>query len=112
MARAPISTQTLSVEGIEPTQVALIADGHSFANDGIRTRFRINNGPTALVLTFKTTITIDGIVLDDKTHTIGANETWEFGPFSRKTYNQPDGQIHVDYDDVTDGTVEILSLPS
>ena len=112
MARVALSQEPIVIAGLEPTQTALIADGHSFPNDGIRTHIRINNGATAFTLTVITPMTVEGLAVADKTYSIGANEIHEIGPFDPKLYNNADGLVFIDYSDVTDGTVEIKRVPA
>jgi len=110
MARTQITVQSITRSGLQPTNTALIADGHKFLNDGKLTFIQVENGATAFTLTIQTPKTVDGLAVAERTISIGTNEEHLIGPFPADTYNQADGMVYLDYSDVTDGTVSVLKL--
>lgn len=110
MARTELTVQTIDRAGLEPTMTALIADGHKFMNDGKLTRLMVVNGATPFILTIQTPETVDGLAVAERTVAIGAAGTYEIGPFQASLYNQADGMVYIDYDDPTDGDVNVARL--
>lgn len=108
MARTELTVEVSGIGGLEPTDTALIADGHKFlAHKDLQ--FRINNGATGFNLTIQTPVTVDGLAVGDKVVAIGANEEhiFNFKDVSLDNFRQSDYMIYVDYDDVTDGTIAV-----
>src|SRR5690554_3576544 len=112
MAREELSVQNIDRDGLEASYTALNGDGHSFKNDGERTVLHVVNGATGFDLTIQTPQTVDGLDVADRTVSIGANEEHFIGPFPQKNYNQSDGLVYVDYDNVDDGTIAVLKVPA
>ena len=110
MARTELTVETIDRDGLTPTMTPLAADGHSFLNDGRLTRLLVVNDATAFVLTIQTPKTVDGLEVADRPISIPASATVELGPFPADTYNQSDGAVYIDYDDVTDGAVNVARL--
>ena len=108
MARVELTVEVSGIGGLEPTATNLNADGHGFkAYKDVQVR--INNGATAFVLTIPTSRTVDGLAVADKTISIGSNETHiiNFRDVNIDNFIQSGGLVHLDYDDVSDGTVEV-----
>lgn len=110
MARTELTIQTISRAGLEATTTAAIADGHKFKNDGRLTLLHVINGATDVIVTIQTAATVDGKAVADDTVTCTASEERFIGPFPAEIYNQTDGMVYIDYDDVSNVTVSVLRL--
>ena len=108
MARTELTVETAGIDGLQPTDTALIADGHKFIVDK-EVQFRINNGATGFTLTIQTPRTVDGLAVAEKTVSVGANEEhiFNFRDVAVGTFQQSDYMVYVDYSDVTDGTIAV-----
>lgn len=108
MARTEITVEVAGINGLQPTQTNLIADGHSFKPHR-DIHVRVNNGATAFTLTIPTSRTVDGLAVADKTISIGSNEEHviNFRDVDIANFIQSDGLIYLDYSNVSDGNVEV-----
>lgn len=109
MARVTLAVQPVSRAGLEPAYAAAEADGNAFLNDG-RTMLHVKNGATNVVATLQIPRTLDGQAVADPTVTVPATEERMIGPFPPGVYNQTDGALYVDYDDVANVTVAAIRL--
>ena len=84
-------------------------NGIEFPNDG-RTFIEVENGATQVVVTVLIPITVDGQAVADPTFTVPLNEDHLFGPFPPSVYNNANGNVNAEFDDITDGTVSVWRL--
>lgn len=102
MARASLSVQVITPDGLEPAFVAANTDGVSVQNNG-NMYLEVVNGHTSA--THTATIdhpgTIDGLVVANRTVAVPPAKTRKIGPFTAR-YNQlGTTYINVDFDSVT-----------
>lgn len=109
MSRVTVSTQKIARTGLEPAYAAAAADGNAFANDG-QTFLHVVNGATDVEVTMRIPTTVDGQAVTNPTVTVPATEGRMIGPFPPGIYNQPDGTVHVDYDDESNVTIAAIRL--
>ncbi len=110
MARETIAVQTIGRSGLAPAYAAAHADGGAFGNDG-RTFLHVKNGATAVVVTIRIPVKVDGQAVTNPAVTVPATQERMIGPFPPGIYNQPGSDIHVDFDDVSNVTVAAVRLP-
>lgn len=95
--------------GVELVPVAAEVDGNAFANTGNQWLYVLNSGGGNLVVTIQTPKTVDGNAVAEVTKTLATTEDWVFGVFRTDVYNQPSGEVYVDYDGVTSVFVQALT---
>ena len=87
---AAITVEQTVVGGLEPTFVAAAGGGDTFANDGAKTTFLVDNrSGGALTVTFNgqgTAPTSSVAFDDDIAVSVGAGEVWHFGPFPKNRF--------------------------
>ena len=85
-----IPVQTSSRAGVALTQTAASADGHTVINAGSDVMIVVNNVvPVAsTTLTIEAGISVDGLVVPDKTVVVAAGKIAVIGPFPKSVYNQ------------------------
>ncbi len=115
MARTALTVQNVirTSNGLTPSYTAANVDGHSIVNDGKKTFLQIKNtGVSACVVTIQTPGTVDGLAVTERTATVGATTGDKMiGPFPQEYYNQADGTIYVDFDQVTSVTCAAIKVP-
>lgn len=110
MARGDLTVQDVERSGLEPSYTAANADGDSFKNNG-RVVLHAKNGSGApITATIQTPGTVDGLAVSDRTVAIPAGEERIMGVFPPADYNQSNGEVYVDYSDVTSLTVAALRI--
>ena len=82
-------------------------DEFLLANDG-RVKLLVRNGAGACNITVHTHKVVDGLTLPDRTVTVPANQDWTIGPFDPDTYNDPDGKVRLEFDDIANVQVAVL----
>ena len=110
MARSALTRQTISISGITPSAAAANVDGNSFDNEGETFFHAINGGGGSITLTFQTPAKVGGVNIDNPTVVVGAGAEVFVGPFNPSIFNQPTGEVYVDYSGVTSLTVAAFKL--
>lgn len=114
MARTPLSVQSISRSGLNPTYSAAPADGHSVANGSGKKRFIHvkNGGGSPINVTVQTPLTIDtSLAVSDLVVAVPNAGERIIGPFPSEVYSQSDGSIYVDFSGVSSVTVAAFELP-
>ena len=87
---AAITVEQIVIGGTEPTFVTAAGGGDTFANDGVKTMFLVDNrSGGALTVTFngQGTAPTDAVAFDDDVaQSVGAGEVWHFGPFPKDRF--------------------------
>ena len=108
---AAITVEQIVVGGTEPTFVAAAGGGDTFANDGAKTMYLVDNASGgAITVTFDGTGTgpTSAVAFDDDVATsVGAGEQWHFGPFPKDRFTSV---VSVTYSGVTSLTVAATKL--
>lgn len=108
---ATIALQTVVKAGLEPTYTAAAGGGDEFANpDGNRMYVLINASGGAIVATFVTQATTDGLAVADRPVTIPAGESRWVSDLDPNIYNDSSGNVQVTYDGVTSLTVGLFKM--
>lgn len=111
MPRVTLTAQPIVLAGLEPVYVAAEVDGNAFLNTGAAKKFvHVKNGAVACNVTFVTVTNIIGLDLPDMVILVPATEERMIGPFHENVFNQSNGLVHINYDDVTNVTVAVLSI--
>ena len=91
MARGVLATQSTVRTGLVASYTAATVDGHGVDNADQKTVIHVKNGGgVAVVVTFPTVPTVDGLAIPDRTISIPAGEERYIGPFPKGIYNQDD----------------------
>lgn len=111
MARTALTVQQIARSGLAPSYTAANAAGHSVQNNG-RVFLHVKNaGGSICNVTIETPGTVDGLAVADRTVAVAATTgDAMIGPFPENVYDQADGTINVDFDQVTSVTVAALRL--
>lgn len=99
--------------GITPTTTApTAAADYIFANDGRTWLEVIKAGAAACTVTLTTPKTLAGLAVTDQTDTVAATTgTRRIGPFEPSVYNDSNGDVNVQFSEITGLTVSVLRLP-
>jgi hypothetical protein len=101
MARAALTVQSLTDAGLntDGKYTTMTAEGVSFANQTGFSKVILHiKATTAAQITIQTYQTINGLAVADRIVSIGAGEDMFIGPFPTSLYNQLDGTVLVDSD--------------
>ena len=112
MPRTQVVAQEPTRAGLTPTFTAAIADGHSFANNG-RTFLRFKNtSGSPVVVTVRFGGSVDGTAITGgKAITVPATTgDVTTGVWPKSDYDQPDGQVWIDYASPTGVSVAVLAV--
>lgn len=111
MARTDLTAAATSRAGLAWAGVPANIDGHAFADNGRRlVRFK-NADASPRTVTLVTGGQADGLEIEDRQVVIPANTgDVTVGPFTG-VYRQPNGKVHLDYDDITGLTVQLIEVP-
>ncbi len=111
MARTALAVQTPTTAGLNPVYSAANVDGHSIANDGATILIAKNAGASPCVITEVAPGKFAGLELTDPTVTVPIT-TGEriLGPWNPAAFNQPDGTVHINFDQVTSVTVAAIKV--
>ncbi len=109
MARVTLTLAQMLPGGVELVPVAAETDGNAFANTGNQWLYVLNGSGGNVVVTIQTPKTVDGNAVAEVTKTLATMEDWLFGVFRVDVYNQPSGEVYVDYDIVTTVTVQAFT---
>lgn len=111
MARTTVTPQQLARAGITPSyNAATVTDGDGFANDG-RTFIHVKNTGVETTLTIQTPATVRGFAVAEDTKTIPATTGDKmYGPFEPELYNQANGQVYLDWSQVTGVTFAVVRM--
>ncbi len=110
MARSALTVKQVERAGLLSAPVAAETDGNSWNNTG-KEILHVINGATDCVVTIKTPRGVDGQATTNRTVTVGASTDQFIGPFPPQDFNQRGALgdiVHVDYDVITNVTVEVL----
>lgn len=107
MARTALSVQQIRRSGLTPAYSAANVDGHSFPNSG-QEILHVKTVGTGATVSFPIPGTVDGQAVASRSVVLGTNTERLIGPFPPGTYNQPDGNVNVDFSSVTSVTVAVL----
>lgn len=113
MARTDVTTQPIVLTGLETSLTAPTADGDVIDCGG--TVLWVNNGSESDVdVTVQTTVTVDGLDLEDLVVTVTAGEARLIGPFPTRTFGRASGddkgRAYVDYESITSVTRAVVSF--
>lgn len=110
MARTDLTPALAARSGLAWAGVPANVDGHAFGDNGKRLlRFK-NSDAAARTVTIATTVQIDGLDVEDLQVVIPASTgDVTMGPFTG-IYRQPNGKVHVDYDDVDGLSVQLIEV--
>jgi len=109
MARETLTVQPVVRAGLTASYTSFEASGVAFANEG-RTFMHIKNLTGDTTLTIITPNTVDGLAIDDRTVSVGADEEHFIGPFQPGVYNQSTDVVHVDISTATSVSVAVMRL--
>lgn len=117
MPRGTLTVQETSRDGLAASYTAGDAtNGHQVDNSGQKTIVHIKNGGGgAVVATFVTGLTVDGLAVADRTVTISAGTDEFIGPFASATYGNVDSgttYVYIDLDVDTSVTLAALKVGS
>ncbi|MEW6048484.1 MAG: hypothetical protein AB1609_18740 [Bacillota bacterium] len=108
MARISLARQQVSDSGLLAAYSPAQPEGHSVENDG-RIILHVRNGSQEPVtVTILTAYVRAGLKLADRVVEVAAGGEVFIGPLEPDVYNQPDGQVYMDYS-ATEG-VEVAAL--
>ena len=97
MARETITVEKIDIDSLNATYTTMTVDGIAFLNSN-KTFLHIV-APSAAVITIITPYTAnEGLALEDRIISIAIGEEVFVGPFSPKIYEQNDGTIFVNSD--------------
>ena len=103
---ATLTVQNITKSGDEPNHTAAAGGGDEYANNGQTMLSLINGSGGAIVATFVTQATTDGLAVADRTVSIPAGETRWVVDLDPNVYNVPaTGRVQVTYDGVSSLTV-------
>jgi len=105
-----LSVQSVNRDGIEPVMSSADGAGDDFPNTGAEFVFVKNGDVAAKNVTIETPRTVDGLVIADRTVTVGAGEEKLIGPFPTATYSTSGGSVNLTYSDVTSLEIAVLKL--
>jgi len=107
---AVLTVQDVTAAGITPVYVAASADGDSFPNNG-RVMLHVKNEGTADIgVTVVSAKTCNFGFQHDIVVSVPAGGEKMIGPFSPERFNDDQGQVQVNYSDVTSVTVAALEI--
>lgn len=109
---ATLALQEIVATGLEDTKVAADAGlSDVVANDG-RVFLEVDNaGGSDCVVTVPAVSNCSAGVKHDKVTTVTLGEARKIGPFDPNIYNNANGQITINYDQVSSVTIGALHLP-
>jgi len=108
---ATLTVQTAVLAGVTPSYAACAGGGDDFLNTG-REMVHIKNGSGgALVVTFVTPKTYQGVALADPTVSVGAGSEEMIGPFPPGIFNGAAALLSMTYSGVTSLTIAVIKLP-
>lgn len=114
MARAELTANAITIDGVIQALVAATADGNSFRNSGRQFLLVKNTDSAPHTVTFQTPGEVGGLALENPAIVVAAGATVLFGPFPPLLFNQTAGvdlgKVYVDYSAVTSVTVEVFQL--
>ena len=108
MARVSLARQQVSDSGLAAVYSPAQAEGHSVENDGRIVLHVCNRSGQPITVTVQTAYIRAGLKLADRVVEVAAGGAVFIGPLEPDVYNQPNGQVYVDYS-ATDG-VEVVAL--
>ena len=109
-------TEGITVEDAVPTgleaayNAATVTDGDAFLNDGSVCVHVKNGGGGDVTLTIQTPAKAGGMEIAEQTCVITAGEERFVGPFPPAYFNQPDGQVYLDWDVITSVTFALVRV--
>ena len=110
MARVALVVGQAVRTGLDLPSVSAEVDGNSFNNTGQEILI-VQTQATPIVVTVLTPRGPDGQAVTNRTVAVAASKEIYIGPFPPEIYNQRGSLgdiVHVDYDVVTDATVQVL----
>ncbi len=117
MARTVLTLQETARDGLEVTYAAGDStNDHSWDNRNQDVIIHVINGATAVVCTFVTPLSVDGLAVAEQIVTVPASEDRFIGPFRNDLYGQsePDAgfakAVFLDMDDDTNVTVAAIKI--
>lgn len=117
MARTVLTLQETAREGLEVTYAAGDdVNNHSWNNVSQDIIIHVINGATAVVCTFVTPQTVDGLAVAEQVVTVPASEDRFIGPFRNDLYGQAepdagfDKAVFLDLDDDTNVTLAAIKI--
>lgn len=98
--------------GIALALTAVSANNDQIANNGRRTIHVKNGGAGSTNVTIKApaAATVGGIPMADKIVAVAPAAEFEFGPWGPE-WNQPDGNVYIDYSVITTVTRQVRERP-
>jgi hypothetical protein len=110
MARTLIALQVVATTGLAPTYGAVDQpNGNYFDNlAGDRCLHVKNASGGGLTVTIQTPATMDGEPVAELAVSVPAGQERMIGPFSKRTFNQADGSVYVDWS--TGGSITAAAL--
>jgi hypothetical protein len=110
MATLTINPVVRAGLNLTTVDTAAAGGGDEFVNTGREMFYANNASGGAIVITFVTTPTVDGLAIADRTVSVPAGEIMVVGPFATSQYNDTAEKIQVTYDGVTSLTVAVIQL--
>lgn len=107
MARTALTTQRITRDGLTPSYAAANVDGHGLPNGGTEL-LHVKTTTNACTVTIQTPGMVDGQAIADRAVVIGTSSERLIGPFPARIYNQPSGEVYLDFSAVTGVTVAAL----
>ncbi len=110
MARVALTANQVVRTGFLSAPTAAETDGNSWNNTG-KEILHVINGATDVLVTINTPRGPDGQDVTERVVTVSASSNQYLGPFPPETFNQRGSAgdvVHVDYDVITNVTVEVL----
>ncbi|WP_433355626.1 hypothetical protein ACQP25_17245 [Microtetraspora malaysiensis] len=113
MARTDLNVVALTRAGVNLAAALTPAavDGHAFDYNARRMLRVKNSGGTARTVTVQIPGTVDGQDIMDRPYVIPATTGDVLIPPFPAVYRQPNGKVHIDYDDPAGLSVAVFELP-
>jgi len=115
MARASVTTQTISRTGLTPVMTGPTLDGDIIDSGAVQLHV-LNSSGAPITVTVQSPVTVDGLAVEDQEITVAAGALKIAGPWPARTFRQDadavvgPGRVLVDYSSVTSVTRAVVSL--
>ncbi|MEV4806767.1 hypothetical protein AB0K18_42805 [Nonomuraea sp. NPDC049421] len=112
MARTDLTPASTSRTGLAWSGTPANVDGHAFGDNGRRLVRIKNTADAARTVTVPTALQVDGLEVEDLDVPVPATTgDVTIGPFT-PIYRQPNGKVHLDYDDADGLSVQLIEYPA
>lgn len=109
MARVTLTASVFAPGGVVFSPVAAETDGNAVKNTGNQVFYIKNGGGGAVTITFRTPLTVGGILVEEVTDSLGAGAEEMYGVFPTHIFNQSNGEVWVDFSGITSVTIQAFT---